>query len=201
MDALIMAGGRGSRLGIDVEKPLLSFRGRPLVEHVLSALEGAAGVERIYAATSPRNSGTTRYLIARGVEVLLTPGSGYVEDLRMALSALGRGPVLVAAADLPLLTPGEVEEVLGEYRRQDAPALSTMVPLSLFRRYGLTPTLTIGELVPAGVNVVDSRNLEGEERIYITENIRLAVNVNRPEDLKKAEEVRRLLNANKQRTP
>jgi adenosylcobinamide-phosphate guanylyltransferase len=200
MDALIMAGGSGKRLKLRVEKPLLSFERLPMVERVLLALEGAKSVRRIFAATSPFTPRTAQYLLGRGVEVVLTPGKGYVADLRRAVDALGLGKTLVVASDLPLLRAQEVEEVAGEYLRRGCAALATMVPVELLRRYGLTPTLVLGSLVPAGVNIIDGKNLEGREEVYITENIRLAVNVNSPEDLRKALEVRRILNADKQRT-
>jgi adenosylcobinamide-phosphate guanylyltransferase len=201
MDALIMAGGRGTRLKLKVEKPLLEFNGKPLVAHVLAALSGARSIERIFAATTAYTPRTAEFLKNTGVEVVTTPGHGYVADLRFAVEVLGLGATLLVASDLPLLRAQEIEEVASEYRRRDSPALAVLVPISVFRRYGLTPTLVMGNLVPTGVNVVNGRNLEGKEEIYITENIRLAVNVNSLEDIKKADEIRRILNADKQRTP
>ena len=197
MDALIMAGGMGTRLKIKMEKPLLSFEGTPLVERVLSALRGVACIERIFAATSPHTPETASYLQRLGVEVVPTPGRGFVEDLRHALEAMEPGVVMVVASDLPLIRAQEIEEVADAYMRLNAPALATMVPVEVFQRYGLSPTLVLRNLVPAGVNVVDGRRLEGEEKIYVTENIRLAVNVNSLEDLRKAEKIRRILNADK----
>ncbi len=201
MDALIMAGGKGTRLGLKVEKPLLTFKNIPLVERVLTALRNASCIGRIFAATSPHTPRTTEHLKRLGVRVVLTPGRGYVEDLCYALRALKLSVVMVVASDLPLIRAQEVVEVAGEYARLSATALATMVPLEVFRRYSLTPTLVIHNLVPAGVNIIDARHLGGEEEVYVTENIRLAVNVNSLEDLRKAEEIRRILNADKQRTP
>jgi len=37
MDALVMAGGKGARLGKD-EKPLTNLCGKPLIQYVLEAL-------------------------------------------------------------------------------------------------------------------------------------------------------------------
>ena len=50
--ALVMAGGRGQRLGErtrDVPKPLVVVRGKPILEHVLARLE-AAGTKEAYVA-------------------------------------------------------------------------------------------------------------------------------------------------------
>ena len=198
MDALIMAGGRGTRLGLEVEKPLLEFGGKPLVEHVLTALRGVRDIERIYAAVTEHTPRTAQLLKREGVGVVLTPGEGYVADLRHAVEALELGVTLTVASDLPLLRTQEVEEVVAEYLRRASPALSVMAPLSLLHRYGLTPTLVTRNLVPTGINVINAQRLEGREEVYITENIRLAVNVNSIEDLRKADEIRRILNASKQ---
>ena len=37
--ALIMAGGKGKRMGLPVEKPLLPFLGKPLIDWVAEALD------------------------------------------------------------------------------------------------------------------------------------------------------------------
>ena len=50
MDALVMAGGRGSRLKMG-EKPLVTLFGRPLIDYVALALEEST-VGRIYVATT-----------------------------------------------------------------------------------------------------------------------------------------------------
>ena len=36
--ALIMAGGKGKRIGLPVEKPLLPFLGKPLIDWVAEAV-------------------------------------------------------------------------------------------------------------------------------------------------------------------
>ena len=34
--AIVMAGGRGTRLKVDVEKPLFKLHGKPLIKYVLA---------------------------------------------------------------------------------------------------------------------------------------------------------------------
>lgn len=51
--ALVMAGGRGQRLQertLNVPKPLLHVRGRPMLEHVLRTIE-AAGIRKVFVST------------------------------------------------------------------------------------------------------------------------------------------------------
>jgi len=54
--ALVMAGGRGTRMGTE-EKSLLKVGGKPMVEYVLNALKGAKKVEEIIVETV---EGTTK---------------------------------------------------------------------------------------------------------------------------------------------
>ena len=59
--ALIMAGGKGSRMGLPTEKPLLPFLGKPLIDWVADAILTAKKVTEFYVITSantprPRNT-------------------------------------------------------------------------------------------------------------------------------------------------
>jgi glucose-1-phosphate cytidylyltransferase len=53
MDAVILCGGRGTRLAGEVPKPLVAVGGRPIVWHVVRLL-AAQGVERFLLATGHR---------------------------------------------------------------------------------------------------------------------------------------------------
>jgi adenosylcobinamide-phosphate guanylyltransferase len=181
LPALVMAGGRGERFK-GGEKPLAMCMGRPLVEHVLMSLEKAKRISTIHVVTSPWTRRTEEHLTGKW-GVLRAPGKSYVEDMVHALKTLGLGPTLVTAADLPLINPGDVDNVVSVYLNQREPALAVMVPISLFRSLGLTPTIVYEDLVPAGINVVDGKNLEGPQKILVVDNHRFAVNVNTKEDL------------------
>ena len=51
--ALIVAAGRGERLGEDRPKALVALAGRPLVEWSIDALRGVAGIEQTVVALPP----------------------------------------------------------------------------------------------------------------------------------------------------
>ena len=54
MDAIVLCGGRGTRLASvvsDVPKPLASVAGRPFLDYVLSSLEDSGIVSRVILAT------------------------------------------------------------------------------------------------------------------------------------------------------
>lgn len=183
LTALVMAGGKGERFG-GGEKPMAAYMNRPLVEHVLSSLEKAEKIGEIHVVTSPWTRRTEEYLRGRGKwRVIRAPGRGYVEDMLYALTILDLGPALTVAADLPLIRPEDVDNVVREYLYHRVPALAVMVPARIFTRMGLTPTLKYEGLVPAGINVVNGRNLDGYQKTIVIDNPRLAVNVNTKEDL------------------
>lgn len=187
LDGLVMAGGRGTRLGLSVEKPLLPFRGKPLVERVIEALTGSRYIDRIFVATSERTRGTEKLMAEMGITTIRTPGKGYVEDLVYAVEKLGLGKVLTIGSDLPLMTSADIDWTAEEYERAGKSALTVLVPREVLERHGLTPTLLMGDHVPSGVNILDGRDLDGEEAKVITEKVQFAFNVNTLEELALAE--------------
>ncbi|NYT02505.1 MAG: NTP transferase domain-containing protein, partial [Methanosarcinales archaeon] len=102
MDALVMAGGKGTRLNMG-EKPLALLLGRPLLDYVISSLEESS-VDRIYLAVTKNVPGTATWARDRGMETVVTPGIGYVADMVQAAKAAGISkPFLIIMADLPLV--------------------------------------------------------------------------------------------------
>lgn len=51
--AIVMAGGRGTRLKVDVEKPLFKLHGKPLIKYVLDNISSSKLVEDVVIAVSP----------------------------------------------------------------------------------------------------------------------------------------------------
>lgn len=194
--ALIMAGGKGTRLDADVEKPLLELGGRFLIDYVLEAVSGCEYVDRFWSVTSPHTGRTEEYLKDRPVHVLQAPGKGYVEDLVFAVRKLGLEKTLVVSADLPLLTPGDLSRVIEEYLGQELPAMAVMVPLDIVEKNGICPDIVMDGHVPSGVNIVDGKNLNGGEFKLITEESKFAINVNTASDSELA--LRRIRYARKQ---
>ena len=180
-----MCGGKGTRLGGEREKPLVTVAGTPMIDRVCDALAGSR-VDDVYAAVSPHAPATRAHLrdATPAVTVVETPGDGYVADLTASLSRVGR-PALTVAADLPLLAPEPVDRAL-EAADGDA-SLTVAVPVALKRRLGASVDATLDggnrPLAPTGLNVVAGT----DDDIYVSDDPRLAVNVNRPTDLWVAE--------------
>ncbi|MCL7414544.1 MAG: NTP transferase domain-containing protein [ANME-2 cluster archaeon] len=187
-----MAGGRGSRMQLPIEKPLLEINGRKLIDYVLDAIAGSRCVDKVFVAASSNGPETVKWLkdCGRDVNVVNTPGEGYVYDMVDAITKAGiKGPVLIVMADLPLITPELLDEVISLYHTVPQPALSVYNLLSVCRIKGLRPDTVFNRdnqlIVPSGINILDADNIqeEQEDYNYILSNHDLAVNVNTVEDL------------------
>lgn len=177
-----MCGGKGTRLDAAVEKPLFDVGGVVMIDRVLDALDGSR-VGTVYPVVSLHAPATREHLDEW--TCIDAPGEGYVADLEFALADdRVEVPALTVAADLPLLVSGTVNAVLGAH---DAGSLAVCVPASLKRDLGVSVGTTFEyegrEIAPTGLNVVG----DGRDETYVTEDPRLAINVNRKADAAVAE--------------
>jgi adenosylcobinamide-phosphate guanylyltransferase len=177
-----MCGGRGTRLDTDVEKPLFRVGGVPMVDRVLEAL-AESSIDTAYAVTSPAAPETRAHVDAPCID---TPGEGYVADLNAALAdeRVSR-PVLTVAADLPLLDGEILDRVVDAH---DTGSLSVLVPAARKRELGVSDDTTFErdgcDVAPTGVNVVG----ESGDHAWLTDDVRVAVNVNTLVDARIAEQ-------------
>ena len=104
--ALILAAGRGERLGGDGPKALIPLAGRPLLQWSVDVLRSVSSIERIVVALP---SGVS----APAGTVGVPGGAVRSESVRLALAAAGPGdPVLVHDAARPLLRSELAEWVI-----------------------------------------------------------------------------------------
>jgi 2-C-methyl-D-erythritol 4-phosphate cytidylyltransferase len=109
--ALLVAAGRGERLGTSGPKAFVTLGGRPMLEWSLEALQAAPSVERVVIAVPP---GLEHPLGVPG-------GASRSESVRNALQAAGEaGAVVVHDAARPLLEPDLVERCLAALADADA---------------------------------------------------------------------------------
>lgn len=194
MDALVMAGGRGARLGKD-EKPLTNLCGKPMIRYVLEALLGSMNIDRIYVATSKRVKKTNEWLEDfkkkhDNVEIIHTQGAGFVHDMIAAVEEAGiRNSVFIMMADLPLVTSGLIDRIIEKYQTVKKPALSVHMKLEVFTKLNLRPDTVFHKnsdfIVPCGINILDAGNIQEEQEDFnlILDEEELALNVNSPGDL------------------
>ena len=196
MTALVMAGGRGSRMRSQVEKPLLEIAGRSLLERVIEPLKLAPSIDRIVVTSSPNTPVTTREARRLDVENIVTPGDGFEEDMRFAVRQLTLEDVLVVSCDLPFLTVDVIERAVQTYRTSMKPALAVMAPVETYKRLGSNPGYVFDirgrNLVPVGINIIDGKRI-GEGQLdqveLIVDSEHVALNVNTLKDLETAKKI------------
>ena len=183
MIGIIMAGGRGSRMTSDVEKPLIKVGGKTMLACVAQALIKAS--LEVVIAVSNHTPKTALKAREMGFRVVESPGDGYVRDIQFLLRELSLNSALVVSADLPFISPRLIKDVVKKYDEIKKP-ICVAVTEEDYRSMGFTPTLLISynntQLTPVGVNVVEKE--EKEDYFYITPPIREIINVNTIEELK-----------------
>ncbi len=130
--ALIVAAGRGERLGAECPKALVELGGAPLLQWSVQALSRVASISEIIVALPAGAQAPAGTVGVRG-------GAVRSESVRCALAAAGPGdPVLIHDAARPLLTVALVEEVLAACRREGVDGAVAASPLTdTVKRAGL----------------------------------------------------------------
>lgn len=202
---IIMAGGKGKRMNILIEKPLINLIDKPLIEHVLDNMKCSQYVEKIAIAVSPHTKKTKEYLEEKlfnnidkkidsgnksNFDIIDTPGNGYLEDLSFLLSHFeneSKDNVLVFInSDLPFIFFGIIDNVIEKYLKCDKESISVSVPISLLDNLGIKPSYVFDGLIPSGLNILISENKTQNEEKVIIPKIELALNINTIDDVELA---------------
>ncbi|MBR5182941.1 MAG: NTP transferase domain-containing protein, partial [Bacteroidales bacterium] len=108
--AILMAGGKGTRLKVPEEKPLFKLRDKPLINFVLENLKASKLIDEIIVAVSPNTLETTQYLesVNGDYTILDTSGEDYLTDLSYILDYFEKKSkndiLLFINADLPFIS-------------------------------------------------------------------------------------------------
>ena len=116
-DAVVLAGGRGTRLG-GTDKPGLIVGGQTLLSAVVSAVT-SAGADRIVVVGPERMGAGGRVRYAREDP----PGRGPVAALACGLEQVSAPVIVLLAADLPFLRPAHVTRLVTALAAQQAPGV------------------------------------------------------------------------------
>ena len=194
--ALVMAGGKGSRMVLSEEKPLLQVGGKPVIVHVLEALKSAKKVDSVVVAVSYYTPKTAKLMTKFPVSVIETPGKGFVSDMGYAVRTLRLQTVLAIGADFPLITAEVIDDIVGYYERCGKPALSVAVSMETKEKLGLSGKYAFEfdgkRVVPAGINVIDGQRIDEEaleEATCMLDRKEVAVNINTVQELQIAEKL------------
>ncbi len=114
--AVILAGGRGSRMG-GVDKGLVAFNDRPLIEHVIEAIAGQVRTLMINA-----NRNLVQYqrfgypVVADSISDYQGPLAGFLAAMEVAHTPL----IVTVPCDGPLLAPDLVARLVAARERESA---------------------------------------------------------------------------------
>lgn len=186
--AIVMAGGRGTRLKVDVEKPLFKLHAKPLIKYVLDNISSSKLVEDVVIAVSPHTQETTKYLksLNGNFQILNTSGIDYLNDLSYILtlfeSKSKKDTLLFINADLPFVSGETIDFILTNYLESSKDSLSAQVPVEIFKKLDLKYSYEFNGAVPSGVNVLRSINEIQDEDQLILPKIELALNINTLKD-------------------
>lgn len=119
--AIILAAGDGTRMLSRIPKVIHSLYGKPLIGHVLDAVQ-QAGVERVIVVVGHRSElvrahlgGNVKTVVQRSLK-----GTGHAVVQAMPLLKGFSGDIVVLYGDTPLLTPQTVRGLIDSHRRERA---------------------------------------------------------------------------------
>lgn len=193
--AILMAGGRGTRLKVPCEKPLFKLHDKPLIKYVLDNLKESKLIDKIVITVSHHSCETTKYLesLNDDFEILNTSGKDYLTDLSYILDYFEKKSkndiLLFINADLPFVSAETVDNVLNYYLKSNKDALSVLVPVEIFNDLGLDYSYEFNGNVPSGLNVLRSVNIIQDENQIVIPKVELALNINTLLDGKVAEKL------------
>lgn len=188
MIGLVMCGGKGTRMQSPKEKLLLKYK-KPIVQHVITALQESGCFSSVVCATSPNAPKTRQFVSKLGILTIETTGKGYVNDLNEALTKLDDDQVFVTSGDLPLLDAETVKEII-QLANNKEPWVSVLVSKQFLDSIGakLEYFLTFDnkECAYAGISIVKpteiSKMEQTRESYVILDDKRIVINLNTKKD-------------------
>ena len=187
MIGLVMAGGKGTRMQGNEEKLLLEYK-KPLVLHVIDALQKSNCFEKIIAATSPNSPQTQKILSDNKVKIFETLGENFVIDLNNILKELD-DCVFVTSGDLPLLDETIVKQIVNTTNSEKT-WVSVLTTKSFQSSLNLDTECLVSlngeDHVHTGISIVNAsknKNLDSvKENYLIINDKRVCFNVNTKSD-------------------
>ena len=129
--AVVLAGGSGSRVGLNIPKQLLKVAGRTIIEHTVEALHACDEIDEILVVMAPDFVADAERLLVRAslpkVTRVLPGGNDRSASTRRALDALGDEEcnVLFHDAVRPLVSRRVVRECVQALRTHEAIDVAT----------------------------------------------------------------------------
>ena len=210
MDALIMAGGKGTRLKINreykygheltyknniknnisnahnksIEKPLLKIGGKPMIDYIIEELL-KSNINSIYIAVSKNTPETELYLTKKygsysNIFIINTSGIDYIHDLNECIEYFSE-PFMVLSCDIPTINSNTINKIINHYQNISKSSDIESLCVAIEKdRYIGNPTIVINNCIPAGINILSPKYGEQKEETYIIDEP--LININTLED-------------------
>jgi len=175
MIGLVMCGGKGARMDSPEEKLLIKYQ-KPVIQHVISALQDSGMFSKIVCVTSPNAPKTHQFVKTLGVSIIEAEGKGYVSDLSNALLTFDE-IVFVVSGDMALLDDKELwTSVLVRKKFLDC--------LGIDAEYSIR--CNNEECAYSGISIVNPNKILGmqqvQESYVVLDDKRVAINLNTKKD-------------------
>ena len=187
MIALVMAGGKGTRMNSSEEKLLLEYK-KPVIFHVLDALKNSRCFTKIITATSSNSPKTKEILEQAKIETIETEGKGYSNDLNSVLQNLN-DYVFLVSGDLPFLDESIIQSMIEKFDSKNTWTsflISTKFLNSLNLQSDLIVKIENSDCVYTGISIINADKItdlnEIEQSYIILDDKRIAFNLNTNED-------------------
>jgi len=189
MIALVMAGGKGTRMNSSEEKLLLEYK-KPIIFHVLDALKNSHCFTKIITATSSNSPKTKEILEQAKIETIETEGKGYSNDLNSVLQNLN-DYVFVTSGDLPFLDGNIIQSMIEKFDSKNT-WISFLISTKFLNSLNLKSDLVVKienlDCVYTGISIINANKItdlnEIEQSYIILDDKRIAFNLNTNEDYK-----------------
>ena len=187
MIGLVMCGGKGTRMESVQEKLLIKYR-KPIIQHVISALDESGCFSKIICATSCNAPKTSQFVKDLGMSTVETRGVGYVEDLNEALKSFDDN-VFVVPGDLALLDSEIVQKIVNAFEDRQS-WTSVLVSKKFLDLIGIKPEYLVNyngkECAFTGISIVNPKAIVGiepvQESYIVIDDKRIAINLNTKSD-------------------
>jgi adenosylcobinamide-phosphate guanylyltransferase len=189
--ALVMAGGKGTRMGLPIEKPMLPFLDKHLIDYVVAAINQSKQVTAFYIVTSSNTPNTEQHCKNMGWNTLHTDAKGYHDDLKQAAHKANlTGPILTMPSDIPAITGKFLDKVIYEFEKCKKDFLAVFVPIQKRLDLGLSISSTDEYkgtwYAVSGINIINGTKIQENGKIetsaIITEEIEVLFNINTQKD-------------------
>ena len=130
--AVVLAGGTGTRVGLDIPKQLIKISGKPIIEHTIATMQASPLVDEILVMMTPGYLDDIRALVKAGgydkVSQILEGAGTRNDTTAAALAALGDTEcnVLLHDAVRPLVSQAIIEANVAALQTHEA--VDTAIP-------------------------------------------------------------------------